>query len=1105
MKRPKAIHQFTPSIHRGDSVSNALFFIQKLLKDLGFESHIYVATQALDRQLQQEIDHIKEYQESKENILLYHHSIGHTYHDEIMHFLDRRVIVYHNITPPHFFKNNQMLQNLCTQGREQLASSAKYFDAAIADSTYNTKELRAYGYKNPKTLPLLLDLDKQERYMPNKALIQKYHATYNIIFVGRIVQNKMQHQLIDTMFALKNKGIKKCKLFIIGGASQPEYMQFLQEYRKNLGLEKEVTITGKVSNEDLIAYYELADLYISLSEHEGFGMPIIEAMRYDTPVLAYNAGGIATTVVKEGLLEKKAPSHVADKIIQIQKDPYFRCDLLQKQKQKLQTFSYENTKQNLIDFLNEAFSLNLQNINNTNKPKKTTYQLEGPFDSSYSLAIVNRELAKALSAENEVKLYATEGAGDFEANLQNVSKDIQALATKKLKNIDITIRNLYPPRTNAMRGYHKIIGPYGWEESKFPKEYVNWFNTKLTMVFAMSEYVKNVLRDNGVYTPIVTTGIIANGILQVEAKPLYFELPSGFKLLHVSSAFARKGVNILLEAFDMLEQKDISLIIKTFPNPHNNTLQQLQNRGYTVEKSYAENVTLYKKQDKTILLINKEITAAELKYLYENTDVLVAPSFGEGFGLPMAEAMLVKLPVITTAYGGQSDFCTDETAFLVDFDFAYAQTHMKLKNSLWAVPKVDALTQTITQLYTMPKEQLHIKTERAKEYILQNYTPIHVSKKIYAAIKNYAKNKPTPNIGLVSTYNTRCGIALYAKHLICEFQDQVEIFAPYSDTLQEEDTSNVQRCWQEGRETQEIALLKQAILRQDISHLIIQYNFSFLPLVLLQELLEFCTKNHIKTYLFLHSTKDVIAKNYTDSFSTIAKALQKVTKIHLHTLEDMNYLKEFGIYKNTYLFTHGIDTSLVVKPQASHKELPTIATFGFLLPQKRILELVEIAQELHVQNFKVNLLLLTAIHPAPISKELEKELKQKIKNSPIKEYITLNTDFLEEKDIVEQLSQATKILFFYDKTQESSSAAVRTALLAQKEIITTPSCIFDDIKELLTQSKDFSKESIIETIKTSLQHPYSPKKQQDFLQKNSWKNISQTFYNAFNPNYAIKN
>lgn len=353
MTNKKTIHQFTPSIASGDGVSNGLLYIQKLLKELGFNSNIYVAREHIDIELKHEIYHIDEYKPSKNQILFYHHSIGHAYHDRIMKFEDKKVMIYHNITPPHFFKHNKYIQELCILGREQLANSAKYFVASIGDSHYNCKELQANSYPNPIALPLLVDHDNQISHNPNQMLLQKYKETYNIIFIGRVVSNKAQHRLIDLAYALKQKEIKNFKIIIIGGASEPAYMNFLHQYRKNLNLLDEVEITGKVANEDLVAYYKTADLYLSLSNHEGFGMPLVEAQRFDIPVLAYDTGGISSTIPQECLLKNKATHFLLEKIIKLKNDSNSKLELIQKQKQKLKTFSKQNIKTKLHDFLQE--------------------------------------------------------------------------------------------------------------------------------------------------------------------------------------------------------------------------------------------------------------------------------------------------------------------------------------------------------------------------------------------------------------------------------------------------------------------------------------------------------------------------------------------------------------------------------------------------------------------------------------------------------------------------------------------------------------------------------------------------------------------------------
>jgi len=734
-----------------------------------------------------------------------------------------------------------------------------------------------------------------------------------------------------------------------------------------------------------------------------------------------------------------------------------------------------------------------------NKKQKTQFQIEGTYENTYSLSMVNKAIARALEQHisNNVKVYATKQHEAYMNEQNDIDEDIQKMVDNPLECIDITIRNIYPPNTQDMQGSHKIIGPYGWEESKFPKEYVVPFNQDLTLVLTMSSYVKNLLKNNGVNTPIYTTGIIVEDILKISSVPLPFDLPKGFRLLHISSAFPRKGIDILLKAFQMIEDnQNISLILKTFPNEHNDILNQLDEQNYKIEKQYEDDVLLYRNNDKKILLINKNVSQSQIKYLYENSDILVAPSFGEGFGLPMAEAMLLNLPVIATAFGGQSDFCTQETSWLIDFDFDYAKTHINLKNSLWQVPKKESLKYLIEHIYNLPKNEIKLKTKKAKNYILHHYSSKKVANNIIEAIFKVSQKRQS-KIALFSTYNTRCGIALYSKYLISSFSNEVTIFSNITkDDDKKKDSSQIIRCWHERGRKESIRDLKNKILQKKITKLIIQYNFSFISLPKLQELILFCYKNDVDTYLFMHSTQDVITPTYTDSFGTITEGLKKATQIYVHTLEDINYLKNFGIYKNISIFDHGINTTFINNSKEEKNTIPILSTFGFLLPQKGILELVDVVENLHKRDVKVKLLILASIHPAAVSKELEKELKEKIKNSNISTYITLNTNFLEEKDIILQLSKTDKILFIYKNTAESSSAAVRMGLLAQKEVITTPSPIFDDVKSVVTQTKNHTIDSISQTIIDSLHTPFNNTELKLFLEKNSWKNISKDFYQS---------
>ncbi|MDD5399885.1 MAG: glycosyltransferase [Sulfurimonas sp.] len=1140
-----SIHQFTPSIADGDGVSGGVLWTADILRGFGFNSLVYA--NHIDPKLKDKVLHIDSYVPSPDNVLIYHHSIGHEHHEQILAFADKKILCYHNITPSHFFNNSPHLQQACDLGRKQLASSAKAFVASYADSEYNAKELHAFGYQNPKPIPLLVDITKKNLIRPNETIIKNYSKTFTILFVGRIVSNKSQEMLIETIYYLKKLLSLKLKLILVGSTSEQAYFDYLKKLVVSLKLEDSVLFAGKVSQEDLAAYYSAADIYLSLSDHEGFSIPIIEALSYDTLTIAYSTCALPDTLGEQGTIDFKSPDLVAKYIYDIINDPSLRANILKRQKRHFLKFHQDNLKKNFADFLT-AVDIDIPNYPSSVKSfSDKTIRIEGSFDSSYSLAIVNKTIAKALGKQGcNVKLYSTEGFGDFEPNLSYISDlDILGMYENTQEFVNTTIRNLYPPRTNAMQGENKIIGPYGWEESVFPKEYVDFFNARLTTIFAMSEYVKKVLKNSGVCVPIVTTGIVADDIIETPSQKLDFELPHGFRLLHISSAFPRKGIDKLLEAFELLDES-FSIILKIFPNPHNNAIEQLLNIGYILTKTLQEGVFLYVKENKTILCINKDLKKEQIRYLYENSNLLVAPSFGEGFGLPMAEAMLCNLPVLTTGYGGQTDFCNDAASWLIDFDFAVASTHLSEPNSIWAVPKVSHLAYQIKKISQTLSNEIKVKTDFAREIILKNYSKEAVAAKILSAInssdspviasearqsslpstilprhsvprsdcfsslqsslpviaseaRQSALLRGNPSIGVFSTYNTKCGIAIYTKNLISSFVDKTVIFANYTQEPTVADDPNIVRCWHSGRDTSDIEALKSAIVSKNITTLIIQYNFSFIPLYLLEELLFFCNLNSIDVHLFFHSTKDVITAEYIDSIGSISKSVEKTTAIYVHSVEDLNYLKHFGVYKNTFLIVHPFNAALMDMSKHIQKvssDFVTLATFGFLLPQKGVLELIDVAEELDKEGIKVKLLLLCAIHPAPVSQILKKRIEEKISSSPIKNRIEICFDFLPEEQIVARLSAADKIVFAYQNTQESSSAALRIGLLSQKEIIATPQPIFNDAKHTVTFSSDSSVASLVKTIKKSLSSEFDPSKQIEWILKNDIKTVSQRFFNS---------
>jgi len=1089
-----AIHQFSPAVSVGDGVTNSLFITQNILLELGFKSDIY--SNHIDEELEGKILHIDSYKPSEDQVLLYHHSIGHIHHDSIMKFADKKILVYHNITPSHFFKNNEHLQEACDLGREQLKSAKEFFIGSYADSEYNTLELKSYAYSSSQVIPLLIDTRRDKRVDSNELIIKKYASSYNILFVGRVVSNKCQHQLVDVLYYLEQQSIENIKLFIVGGVSEPSYNDFLHHYIKNLGLQDKVVITGKVNSEDLSAYYENADLYLSLSEHEGFGIPLVEAMRYDIPVLSYDSGGISTTLGEKGLLSFKAADRVAKKVIDIMDKPCKRVEILKYQREHLKHFSYENLKDKFASYLSslgiEISSSHKERIESENyADNKINYQIEGPFDTSYSLAIVNNNLAKSFyESGDNVKLYSTEGYGDFMPSQEFLNNNplSNEMYTNELKQVDVTIRNLYPPRTNAMKGYHKVLGPYGWEESAFPREYIEQFNARLSLVACMSKYVKSVMVRNALLVPTSVTGIGVDHILQHKPEKIAYDLPSGFKLLHISSCFARKGVDILLKVFETLIDKDIkiSLVIKTFANPHNKIDSMLDKLSQ-------------KTRDK-ILLIKEDIDTSQINYLYENCDCLVAPSRGEGFGLPMAEAMLFDLPVITTGYGGQLDFCNIENSWLIDYSFAKAETHLNLFNSYWAEPSVKSLQENILNVYNADTDDIKIKTQKAKKSIEENFMWSHVTHRLKKALTKQKQLPKRVDVAWVSSYNTKCGIASYSKTLLEHIQNSFDSISIFANSIQDnqlldlKSEKNVTRSWS-SRFDKDNASLINLLKSSPFTEIVIQFNFAFFSMKNLKEII--LANRDKRVIIEFHSVQDISIKGLEASLGSISEVLKDTAQIIVHNIDDLNILKDFGIVQNVTLLPLGVSVVKSTNKKTDNKT--TIASYGFLLPHKGVLELIEAFGTLHKTLPNTHLLLLNALYPAEISKEYLLECQTKIDSLNLNRHVTLISDYLPLEESRELLSSAELLVLAYKETQESASAAIREMLAINRPVLCTKQNIFNDVSDIVHFVDGYTpshiSDSIIELLSDSSRLNSKAKLQEEWIKECSWKNVGKKFTN----------
>lgn len=678
-------------------------------------------------------------------------------------------------------------------------------------------------------------------------------------------------------------------------------------------------------------------------------------------------------------------------------------------------------------------------------PKAITWRLEGPFDSSYSLALVNREIARALSnLGHKVVLHSTEGPGDFDANIDFLEANPSLAAMHELApritgwDADITSRNLYPPRVTDMESPLNFLHAYGWEESGFPLDWIDNFNQSLQGMTVMSRHVANIMVDHGFTKPIEVSSIGVDHWLAVEADEAYQLNAKKFRFLHVSSCFPRKGVDVMLKAFGQAfrDTDAVTLVIKTFSNPHNEVHRWLK-EARANDPHYPD-----------VQIIEGDFTDAQLKALYEQCDVLVAPSRAEGFGLPMAEAMLSGLAVITTGWSGQTDFCTEETAWLIDYRFERAKSHFGLFSSVWAEPDQNHLAQLMKVVHDLPPNERAIRVKSGQKLLLDKFKWQHTAARMVDAARKCgsAAIHDEAVIGWVSTWNTKCGIATYSEHLINNMDQSVFVLAPYASELTGVDQSNVYRSWSMGEE-ENFKRLEQEIDRLGINVLMVQFNYGFFNLENLSKFLRNQLNLGRAVFVTLHSTTDPIhAPN--KKLEYIVSSLKICSRVLVHSIKDLNKLKRLGLTNNAALFPHGI---LDCKPIEKNKNLDhinqsfVVASYGFFLPHKGLLELIDAISIMKNKGFDVRLKMINSEYPAVESRDIISKARNKIVEFGISDIVELHTAFLEDAESLKLLGSADLIVFPYQETGESASGAVRYGIATGLPVAVTPLAIFDDV------------------------------------------------------------
>jgi glycosyltransferase involved in cell wall biosynthesis len=350
------IHQFATSLTYGDAISDEMLEIQKSLIEKGYKSEIF--TRFYEPRVARYARDFKEYTKysSPSNVVLFHFSIGSPVSKMFFRIPDKRIMIYHNITPYRFFLDtHRILSRECYKGRLEIKLFVDKVDLALGDSEFNRRELASLGYTNTGVLPLMIDYDKFDGKQ-DPVVRQIYgNGKFTVLFVGRVIPNKKFEDVIKTYYFYKKYFNSHSQLLLVGDFRGMErYLAALQGLVEELAL-PDIHFLGRVDFAELLACFHLADAYLSMSEHEGFGVPLIESFYLKLPVIAYAAGAVEETMNGGGILvrEKNFP-RIAALLDKLHRDDVFRKKIVLSQNKALAKFSRENVRAILLDHIRKV-------------------------------------------------------------------------------------------------------------------------------------------------------------------------------------------------------------------------------------------------------------------------------------------------------------------------------------------------------------------------------------------------------------------------------------------------------------------------------------------------------------------------------------------------------------------------------------------------------------------------------------------------------------------------------------------------------------------------------------------------------------------------------
>jgi len=351
----KRIIQLLGAMHVGDATGHQALLLNEMFRELGYKSVISAPT--IDDPLKDKIIPYSEFDdmyEPKNDVVWMHFNIPSILSEKLKGIRGKKILQFHNITPPHFFLTyNIDLARLLEPGERELASLKEHIDITVADSLFNCRTLNNLGYENVIHFPLIFDQALYKEY--ESLVIERIYdnsVVKNILFVGRIAPNKRIEDLIRFFTFYKKQIRNSSRLLIVGKYDEDdEYFRTLIRMIGRLGTE-DIIFTGQVTQGELAAYYNIADVFLSFSEHEGFFMPLLEAYYFELPVIAYSTTVVPETAGGAALLfEEKNIEMIGELVEEVLNNEKTRKMMIRAGRARLSDFTINKSKTRLKEIL----------------------------------------------------------------------------------------------------------------------------------------------------------------------------------------------------------------------------------------------------------------------------------------------------------------------------------------------------------------------------------------------------------------------------------------------------------------------------------------------------------------------------------------------------------------------------------------------------------------------------------------------------------------------------------------------------------------------------------------------------------------------------------